>query len=129
VLTKREIFERVRDHLLRQMKHSRLPDDSNGRGACAYRGEEGRSCAVGCLIPDGLYDPVVERRKVYFVWDGTRPGDVKLREALTGAGIDVLDRDVHQLLDRLQGVHDEWDPEHWVDRLALVEGSFFERTA
>jgi hypothetical protein len=43
---RREVFERVRDHLLRQMGTSYM------HGTCAYRGEEGLSCAVGCLILD-----------------------------------------------------------------------------
>lgn len=29
---------------------------------CMYRTPEGRKCAVGCLIPDGLYDSDMENR-------------------------------------------------------------------
>ena len=29
-------------------------------GMCAYRGKDGRRCAVGWLIPDELYDPKME---------------------------------------------------------------------
>ena len=29
-------------------------------GECRYRDAGGTACAVGCLIPDELYDPVIE---------------------------------------------------------------------
>lgn len=53
-----EISEKVRDHLTTQKKVSRV---QNG---CAYRGEGGVKCAVGCLIDDENYSPDVEHRSV-----------------------------------------------------------------
>lgn len=29
-------------------------------GTCLYRTDDGRKCALGCLIPDDLYDPAFE---------------------------------------------------------------------
>ena len=29
-------------------------------GQCAYRGDDGRKCAIGVAIPDSVYDPSVE---------------------------------------------------------------------
>ena len=49
--------------------------------ACRYRGDGGRMCAVGCLIPDEEYDPEME---------GSSADDVfaEWPEALEAIGID-----------------------------------------
>jgi hypothetical protein len=54
-MTDREIFEKVRDHLLQQGRKS-----VNGGERCRYRGAGGMKCAIGCLIPDTNYDPKME---------------------------------------------------------------------
>lgn len=50
-----EIFDYVVDHLRRQGEEAR-----NIGGSCVYRNNRGQSCAVGCLIPDELYDRELE---------------------------------------------------------------------
>jgi hypothetical protein len=52
--TMQEEFDAVVEHLFKQGRRS-----MNGRH-CAYRGEEGTSCAVGCRIPDDYYDSVID---------------------------------------------------------------------
>lgn len=56
-MTPQEIFEKVSRHLLTQNKRSMLvvPGDSTDHG-CAYRGQDGLRCAVGCLITDEVYE-------------------------------------------------------------------------
>ena len=54
-MTGQEIFDSVLAHLRKQGDAS-----LNASGKCAYRGEGGTACAVGCLIPDELYDPRIE---------------------------------------------------------------------
>ena len=49
-----EVFDRVASHLLTQSARSLLPDGSG----CAYRGANGRMCAVGCLIADYEYEAI-----------------------------------------------------------------------
>lgn len=49
-MTNQEIFDKVATHLLSQGKRSAL-----GGVGCAYRGDGGLQCAIGCLIPDELY--------------------------------------------------------------------------
>lgn len=63
-------------------------------GACMYRSEGGRRCAVGCLIPDDRYDPY---------WEGKRVHNVPaLLDLLKGeVGADSLD-----LMSALQSAHD-----------------------
>ena len=63
-MTNQQIFNKVAKHLLKQGRRAR---DGNG---CAYRGENGTKCAVGCLIPDALYDDRLEGSSVRYVGDG-----------------------------------------------------------
>ena len=50
------IFDRVSVHLLRQGKRS------HSGIICLYRGDDGCMCAIGCLIPDAVYDTAMEDR-------------------------------------------------------------------
>ena len=54
-MTEQEIFDTVLTHLREQGKAAATDD-----GGCRYRDADGTACAVGCLIPDELYDPVIE---------------------------------------------------------------------
>lgn len=59
-----EIFNTVATHLLTQNARSMgTAPQMEGRG-CLYRGENGRMCAVGCLIKDEFYDPILENEPV-----------------------------------------------------------------
>lgn len=42
-------------HLAKQRGQSKRPN-----GICGYRGDGGGQCAVGCLIPDEIYDKEIE---------------------------------------------------------------------
>ena len=65
-MTLQETFDFVANHLLRQGCRSMLVEKIESRTitTCAYRGSEGRMCAVGCLIPDNLYDYDMEYKGV-----------------------------------------------------------------
>lgn len=56
MITKQAVYNHVRDHLLRQGEKSVGPDGE----ACVYRGPNGTSCAVGCLIPESRYSSSLE---------------------------------------------------------------------
>ena len=58
-----EIFNHVVEHLRRQGKESKLTNHAGGYD-CAYRGDGGTMCAVGCLIADDEYDPTWEGRVI-----------------------------------------------------------------
>lgn len=53
-----EIFDTVHKHLIEQGGQA-----MNG-SVCTYRDASGKSCAVGCLIPDDLYDEGMEYKSV-----------------------------------------------------------------
>ena len=61
-MTNQETFDRVAEHLLKQDAKSLR------HGACAYRGDAGFKCAVGCLISDDEYGPGIEGFGVWTPW-------------------------------------------------------------
>lgn len=90
-MNKQEIFEKVCRHLATQ--NARSVGDS---GDCAYRGENGTMCAVGCLISDECYNESLEGYTVC-------RSDVN--EALYRSGVE-LDEDIYRTLEALQELHD-----------------------
>lgn len=87
-----ELFNRVSTHLLSMTQQSRL--DSIG---CAYRTADGNRCAVGCLIPDRLYEEEFEGFPVDKL--------LYYKGATNVLGFDVTDRQ-RLLLTKLQEIHD-----------------------
>jgi hypothetical protein len=91
-MTPQEFFTKTVQHL-RKQGHRAL--DADGR--CAYRAPNGDMCAIGCLIPDELYDPQMEGlnvlRMLFF-----SPLAEKLQPVFRGIP--------SKLLDRMQYVHD-----------------------
>jgi hypothetical protein len=61
-MTDQEVFDYVSTFLLKQGVPSK--DLTQKNQPCLYRGPNGTKCAVGCLIPDELYDPVMESMPV-----------------------------------------------------------------
>lgn len=62
-MTEQEVFNKMVDHLRKQgYKRSQRED-----GACVYRGEGGRMCAVGCLLPDELYTTTFEGKSAMWI--------------------------------------------------------------
>lgn len=55
-MTPQEIFDTVATHLFTQGKRAMDPNTDR----CAYRTPDGKKCAIGCLIPDELYDQGME---------------------------------------------------------------------
>jgi hypothetical protein len=58
--TMQQEFDAVCQHLMTQ-RVAAVRTDGNG---CAYRGANGTSCAVGCRIPDSMYNPDIEGLRV-----------------------------------------------------------------
>ena len=103
-MTSQEIFDTVRDHLLKQGVKSQT--DLGGPVQCMYRGPGGLKCAVGCLITDEEYLPEME-----------------------GTDIDKLDLEFFNLehlgsymylIADLQDCHDHYEPSSWAKRLQEI---------
>lgn len=89
-LSQQEIFNKVMTHLFAQGEPAK-----NKRDECAYRGLNGKQCAVGCLIPDELYNKKMEGQSVTEVF--YRFPNVR----------DYLGKDNIFLLTALQDLHDK----------------------
>jgi hypothetical protein len=88
-LTAQEAFDTVARHLIAQ-GHAAQSEDGE---ASLYRAPDDSRCAVGCLIPDDLYGAQLEGARV------------------TAAEFEgIFPSDLHELLTRLQYVHDAADP-------------------
>lgn len=98
-MTNQEIFDKVATHLLTQKAKSMaiISDDYS----CAYRGDDGLKCAVGCLIPDDKYDPTMEGHVAKTVL------------ALFPRAINVHAYLSADLLDELRKVHDVMEVDMW----------------
>lgn len=121
-MTEREVFDKIKTHLLTQMSKSML---DNGE-RCAYRGYNGRMCAIGCLIPDEDYKPIMEMATMNSVktmngmWVSAAGAWCKDTQGSTSASLlaDALNKQeipisLHPVLRQLQTVHDQHEPEEW----------------
>lgn len=126
-MTPEQIFEKVSRHLFLQNEKS-----LDHHGQCAYRGINGRMCAIGCLIPDELYTPYLEgrnlntiqaRRRMWELVGMPTWADQRWCTILTALNIEPT-ADNHLLLCSLQRVHDNYAPEDWAMALVAVAVAF-----
>jgi hypothetical protein len=116
MLANQEIFDRVAVHLLTQNEQCR----ELGGGTCVYRDDYGHSCAIGCLIPDEIYDSVIEGTAICDLTDIEEDEeewawlllDVLIRSEVTDKQLSN-----YSLLDALQKLHDCGSPDSWKIRL------------
>jgi len=109
-----EVFDKVVSHLRAQNAKSTI----NSGVGCAYRGENCRKCAIGCLIPDEEYNPKMEGKPL---WDllrldhqsslGLFPENSKTNEML---------REHFSMLDNMQWVHDMEPIRNWENEFKKV---------
>jgi hypothetical protein len=123
-MNNQEIFDTVATRLTAQRVQSRGRSTNPSGTVCKYRGHDNTKCAIGCLIPDELYDPILEGRAVrsFFhpptvkapnhpnfdpLYDLDPQGGLKY-EAVTKSIVDYLGIVVGDLyfLDDLQRAHD-----------------------
>lgn len=101
--TLQQIFDVVALHLLTQNAKSL---DESGK-QCMYRGEAGRKCAAGVLIPDDKYSFNLEAKSV--------------SAAVVRAALGLSEYEIPELLliQKLQNLHDNStiEPEEWPERL------------
>lgn len=108
------VFDKVAKHLLTQNK--RAMKDFRGEypeDRCAYRGDNGSMCAVGCLISDDLYDFSMEGRNVGEVMRMLH-GVRELSSVSPALGV------FHAMLSALQNAHDNYEPSEWPMELAYI---------
>lgn len=109
--TDRQVFDKVRNHLLTQkQKSERGPGQS-----CGYRGKNGLQCAVGCLITDEAYNPEIEGEPI---------SQELAQRCLIDSGITFTSKTEAMLL-HLQYIHDFEDVSKWEGMLNKAKVKFF----
>lgn len=111
-LTRQQIFNKVANHLLAQGRQSRGIGD-----LCAYLGEDGRKCAVGCLIHKKHYNPMFERAYAASISKSSSTKARALKRALKKSNVNPIGGTL-DLLIALQEMHDQSPASCW--RTALV---------
>lgn len=96
--TAQEVYNHVARHLLTQKERS-----TNCGAACMYRGNFNLKCAAGCLISDDEYSPDMEDTG----WQAL------IREK-------VVPRKHGALIQELQNIHDNINPDEWQAELDLL---------
>lgn len=76
---------------------------------CAYRGSNGRKCAVGALIPDDKYRPGMENKSCEVINRNYNLGWNDLTVEVCG---------------QMQEVHDSYDPKEWEEHFERVAYHF-----
>lgn len=60
-MTKQEAYERIRVYFTKPGAQLAQSEDAS---VCSYKTSDGRRCAVGCLMPDKLYNRRFENRNI-----------------------------------------------------------------
>ena len=107
-----EVFDKVATHLLKQGSRSR--SKSEGQVGCAYRGDDGKMCAVGCLLKDDQYTPELE---------GKVSREYAVEKALEGSGINMT-RAMRRMLQELQSCHDNAPISEWPEILESIAARY-----
>jgi hypothetical protein len=101
--TAQQLYDKVVSHLRQQ--NAKAYDEKTVM--CRYRTSDGKSCAVGCLIPDESYSERMENKMLYFL--------------ISRNGVEwnfptelVEEFKTHQgLLSELQSIHDDLEVDEW----------------
>jgi len=107
-MTRQEIFTKVARHLLRQKKKAASLDGHT----CVYKTpRSGLKCAIGCLIPNKLYDPGMEGLGL--------EQNAQVQEVLRKVGVRCSRPVDQRFLSALQKIHDDLDitPKDWPEKL------------
>ena len=124
-LTFQQIFNKVGKHLLTQLEQSRQtnPNDPAFAGRCLYRTHTGLKCAIGCLIPDDIYDIDMENNSA---------GHLLTRWTIPGLHHQGYESRLSFFLNKLQTIHDdsgrEFDPDYnkeaWSRELRMLANKY-----
>ena len=108
-MTNQEVYDKVKAHLLTQNAKS----ISKKYALCKYRMiRSTKRCAIGCLIPDNLYEKEMEGNAVHNLLHDFP----KVKEFFDGVSSD--------LLDALQTVHDNELVKNWPRELEVVAKAY-----
>ncbi len=107
-MNNQEAFNKIVTHLRKQGQKSVVKHPGRTDDICMYRGLNGMSCSVGCLIPDDIYSPEMEDTNVR-----------ALLERFPKVAEHLKDVDLIVLVE-MQAVHDRGIPDEWEDKFVSV---------
>ena len=111
ILEMQSVFDKVALHLLNQGMKS-----VNDAGEYMYRGDNSRSCAIGCLVSDDVYHVSLE---------GKTSRHIDVINSLYQSNPLILKiPNILDLIDGLQSVHDNVDASNWVYHLSKVAKNY-----
>jgi hypothetical protein len=106
-MTRQEIFEKVAKHLLTQNAKAKGEPSGAFAGCLYYDSTTGRKCAIGCLIPQDQYDPIMEDQGYIF-------NNELVVNALISVGIDCgCNGADYYFIQLLQKIHDNHHVSQW----------------
>lgn len=124
-MNRQELFNKAATHLLKQNKQALADEPDPG---CQYRASNGLTCAIGCLIPDELYDPLIENNTVIYLFGAdVAPNDKhrlpdnivkKFKDYFNPSHSDIL------FLTKLQELHDYAEPYAWSENLRKFANTY-----
>ena len=98
--TAQEVFDQMKNHLIKQNKKSMVLDPNDNRELCSYRGDGGLQCAAGCLIADDEYNPE---------WEHTAWCSLTKQKKVPNKH--------EKMINKLQSIHDLYQPNQWQQEL------------
>lgn len=123
-MTTQEAYERMRVYFSRPgAKRALAPGHwtDDDEPVCVYRTPDGDACAAGCLIPDELYTPAIERSSAGVLFTGQVPVRNEDGAPIPGEAINIpeiaaflADIDV-KFLDEAQHLHDRANVSYYKD--------------
>jgi hypothetical protein len=122
MLTQREVFDKVKTHLLTQNARAETEDSEQ---SCQYRAPNGLRCAVGCLLsPDIDTTPFEGAAMETYVSSGNNTREDRLLAALADSGVST-EYGVLRMLQDLQRIHDCKHVSNWPKELNTLEAKLF----
>jgi len=109
-MNNQEAAEKMAYHLGFQNKQSK-----DGNGNCLYRGPNELKCALGCLIPDELYESKFDYGGLGLGWNAC---------GLINYGPEILRNLDEDLLLYFQIIHDSYSPSEWRNTIQSYMNKF-----
>jgi len=115
------VFEFVKQHLIHQGQksvvefESEMIEELQSGNQCRYRGPENLKCAIGCLVDDIFYTIDMEEKDI---------SNVVVRNIVKHSLPNWKPN--WDMLQDLQELHDEYDPEEWENKLEKLEENWKE---
>lgn len=125
-LTNQQIFDKAVTALLKQNQRSGDPGSYAG---CQYRGPNGLKCAVGHLIDDACYQPLMEGRSIPSPKALAAHQDTSVRKSLDAlmaalACSNIDHASSWELLSDLQNTHDTNPIPDWAESFRAIAAKF-----